>query len=177
MKVALVVGHNSRGEGAYSPFLNISEYGYFKSVVDKINNFDDTIDIYCREPSNNYIQEMKPIVEEINKHNYAYILELHFNASKNSLACGCECLVHKYSPRGKTIAEMLLKDLSKEFNIKIRPNPLICVEDSKTRGAYGICKTRDPYILVEFFFGTNEEARKFENIDRLAKFIINFIRS
>ncbi|MDD7392469.1 MAG: N-acetylmuramoyl-L-alanine amidase [Fusobacterium gastrosuis] len=173
MKVALIVGHNSRSKGAYSPFLNMSEYDYFKSIVDKINSIDDTIDIYCREPNNNYIQEMKPIVEEINKHNYNYILELHFNGGDRNVQ-GCECLVYKYAPKAKILAELFLDDLSKEYSQKNRG--VKYVEKSSDRGGYGICKTRDTYILVEFFFGSNEEARKFKNIDKLAKFIVKFIR-
>lgn len=173
MKVALIVGHNPRSKGAYSPFLNMSEYDYFKSIVDKINSIDDTIDIYCREPNNNYIQEMKPIVEEINKHNYNYILELHFNSSDRNVQ-GCECLVYKYAPKAKILAELFLEDLSKEYSQKNRG--VKCVEKSSDRGGYGICKTRDTYILVEFFFGSNEEARKFKNIEKLAKFIVKFIR-
>ena len=45
------------------------------------------------------------------------------------------------------------------------------------RGGYGICNTNCTYVLVEPFFGSNEEADKFKNIKEMAKFIVDFIKS
>ena len=54
---------------------------------------------------------------------------------------------------------------------------LILVQDSKTRGAYGICKSKDTYILVEPFFGTNnEEALKFSVESDVVNLFIDFIK-
>ena len=53
---------------------------------------------------------------------------------------------------------------------------LILIQDSKTRGGYGICKSKDTYILVEPFFGSNnDESLKFsvekDVVDLFVKFI------
>lgn len=175
MKVAIVVGHNPRGKGAYSPFLEKTEYQYYRGVADIINSLDDTVDIYTREPSTDYTTEMTPVVNEINKHNYDYILELHFNSADRN-ARGCECLVYKGSTKGKEIARAINSKLSNEFNIPIRNTGLIEMTNSSQRGAFGICKTFAPYVLIEPFFGSNEEARKFKDPKTMASFILSFIK-
>ncbi len=59
----------------------------------------------------------------------------------------------------------------------IETKGLILITDSKMRGGYGICNTNCTYVLVEPFFGSNEEADKFKNIKEMAKFIVDFIKS
>ena len=54
---------------------------------------------------------------------------------------------------------------------------IILITDSKTRGGYGICNTNCTYVLVEPFFGTNEEASKFKDVRKMAHFIVDFINS
>ena len=200
-KFALVIGHNPRGKGAYSKYLDLSEYEYWRDVCDEINQIDDSIDIYSRKPEENYIQEMKPVVTEINKHNYNFILELHFNAASPQ-AEGCESLVYFKNEQAKKIAIAFMNKLKAEYGSNIRKEwnklkekkidkngkeviiektvetqGIILITDSKTRGGYGICNTNCTYVLVEPFFGSNEEADKFKNIKEMAKFIVDFIKS
>ena len=135
MKVALIIGHNPRGQGSYSTYLESSEYAFWKEVCNSVNTINDNIDIYCRETKINYVEEMKTVINEINKSNYDYCLELHFNAHNNKEARGCECLVHKNSKKGKEIALSFLNKFNVKFNIPIRQknaNGLIEVENSKT---------------------------------------------
>ena len=48
---------------------------------------------------------------------------------------------------------------------------------SHTRGGYGICKSKDTYILIEPFFGTNEdESLRFSIEKDVADLFINFIK-
>lgn len=175
LKVALIIGHNKRSKGAYSPFLEKSEYDYYKEVTDIVNKIDDTIDIYSRSAKDGYISEMRPVVAEINKHNYDYVLELHFNSADRN-ARGCECLIYKNSEKGKNVAKSFNKMLSEEFDIPIRGKGLIEITNDNQRGGYGICNTYCPYVLIEPFFGSNEEARKFKNPEIMARFILKFIR-
>ncbi|MBS9775687.1 MAG: N-acetylmuramoyl-L-alanine amidase [Fusobacterium sp.] len=174
-KVALVIGHNSRSGGAISPYLEQSEYRYFKDVADIVNKLNDNIDIYCREPKSRYTEEMIPVIEELNKRNYSYILELHFNSVQDDTVQGCECLVYHTSTVGQKVAMEFLNSLSETYGIEIRKTPLIKISSSKQQGGFGICKTRDPYILVEPFFGSNKEAEKFKDKEKFAKFLVDFI--
>ncbi len=45
-KVALVIGHNPRGRGATSPYLEQTEYEYYRDITDIVNKLNDNIDIY-----------------------------------------------------------------------------------------------------------------------------------
>ena len=118
-KFALVIGHNPRGKGAHSIYLGLSEYEYWRNVCDEINQIDDSIDIYSRKPEENYIQEMKPVITEINKHNYNFILELHFNAASPQ-AKGCESLVYFKNEEAKKIATTFMNKLKAEYGSNIR---------------------------------------------------------
>ena len=64
------------------------------------------------------------------------------------------------------------------FGSKIRGNHgIILIEDSKTRGGYGICNSKDTYILVEPFFGSNnDESLKFSVEKDVVELFVNFIK-
>ena len=199
-KVALIIGHNKRSKGAFSMTVG-DEYSYWKNIAEKIKyEIPDIVDIYEREPNQNYVREMNKVLAELNKHNYDYCLELHFNSSLNRNANGCECLVYHKNEKAKELATNFMARLQNVFNINIRNKEnilkeikvvngkelttekkettrgLILIQDSKTRGGYGICKSKDTYILVEPFFGSNnDESLKFsvekDVVDLFVKFI------
>ena len=175
MKIALVIGHNNRSEGAYSETLGMTEYDYYKEVAAKVKEeLKDVVDIYERQPNKSYTREMTPVIEKINSNKYDYILELHFNAATNKETQGCECLVHFKSTQGINIANNFLNKITNKFR-NLRNRGLIKIENSSQRGGYGICKTKYPYILVEPFFGSNEFANQFTT-DIMANLLVDFIR-
>ncbi len=174
-KVAIVIGHNSRSGGATSPYLEQSEYQYFKDVADIVNKFNDNIDIYSRNYHKSYLQEMKEVSDRINQKKYDYVIELHFNSAGNSSANGCEALIYHSNTKAQVIAKSLLNDFSRAYDSKIRGTGIIKVDDIRGRGAGGIFQTRDTYILFEGFFGTNREAEKFKDKEKFAKFLVDFI--
>ncbi|MBR8748697.1 hypothetical protein IX317_000356 [Fusobacterium sp. DD29] len=177
MKVALLIGHNPKDKGAYSNVLGQYEYEYYRDVCSIINEIDDSIDIYTREPIVGYVAQMVPVIEEMNKHNYDFILELHFNAVKDTNVRGCETLVYKDSKKGHELALNFLKKVHETFDIPYRGGKLIEIKYQHERGGYGICNTKSPYILVEPFFGTNDiDSSKFKNRQDIAEFIVDFIR-
>lgn len=201
MKVALIIGHNQRAEGAYSQRLG-REYNYWKGIAEKIKTkIPELVDIYERKPNEYYTREMFEVLEELNKNNYKFCIELHFNAAVSEQANGCECLVYYKNNKAKELATNFMIRLQNKFGSKIRTKEnilketevvnrkektvekkettrgLILVQDSKTRGAYGICKSKDTYILVEPFFGTNnEEALKFSVESDVVNLFIDFIK-
>lgn len=68
--------------------------------------------------------------------------------------------------------------LQNVFGSKIRGrNGIIEIQDSKVRGGYGICKSKDTYILVEPFFGTNnDESLKYSIESDVVNLFVNFIK-
>lgn len=178
MKVALIIGHNKRSEGAYSQIVG-SEYGYWKRVAEKIKTvIPDLVDVYEREPNQYYTREMYKVLEQLNANDYKLCIELHFNAVENKMANGCECLVYYKNNKAKELAINFMARLQNVFGSKIRGNHgIIEVKDSNVRGGYGICKSKDTYILVEPFFGTNnDEALKFSIESDVVNIFVNFIK-
>ncbi|PHI04384.1 N-acetylmuramoyl-L-alanine amidase [Fusobacterium polymorphum] len=200
MKIALIIGHNARSKGAYSGILG-SEYDYWKRIAEKIKTeIPAMIDIYERKPNKAYIPEMNEVLKDLNKNDYKFCIELHFNSAGNGQANGCECLVYYGNNKAKELATDFMARLQNKFGNKIRTKEntlkeikvvngkelttekkettrgLILIQDSKTRGGYGICKSKDTYILVEPFFGSNnDESLKFsvekDVVDLFVKFI------
>ena len=200
-KVALIIGHNDRSRGAYSPIL-LSEFKYWKKIAEKIKGeIPEIIDVYERKPNKAYVPEMNEVLKELNKNDYNFCLELHFNSSLNRNANGCECLVYWKNEKAKKLATNFMARLQNIFGIKIRNKEnilketrningketviekkevtrgLILIQDSKIRGGYGICKSKDTYILVEPFFGSNnDESLKFSVEKDVVDLFVNFIK-
>jgi len=203
-KIALIIGHNKRSKGAYSTIVG-SEYDYWKRIAEKIKTeIPLMVDVYERKPNQYYTREMFEVLEELNKNDYKFCMELHFNAAASEQANGCECLVYFGNNKAKALATDFMARLQNKFGSKIRTKEnvikvtmhekridgktweeerkettrgLILVQDSKTRGGYGICKSKDTYILVEPFFGTNnEEALKFSVEKDVVDLFVNFIK-
>ena len=177
-KVALIIGHNSRNKGAYSIILG-SEYTYWKRIAEKIKTvIPQIVDVYERKANKCYTKEMNEVLEELNKNDYKFCLELHFNASTDSQANGCECYIYHKNNKAKELASYIMAILQNKFNSKIRSNHGInLINSSKVRGGYGICKSKDTYILIEPFFGTNEdESLRFSIEKDVADLFINFIK-
>ena len=178
MKVALIIGHNKRSKGAYSQIVG-SEYDYWKGIAEKIKTeIPELVDVYERKPNKFYVSEMEEVLKELNKNDYKTCLELHFNSSTNSQANGCECLVYYKNNKAKKLATNFMARLQNIFGSKIRGNHgIIEIQDSKTRGGYGICNSKDTYILVEPFFGSNpDESLKFSVEKDVVDLFINFIK-
>ena len=178
MKVALIIGHNKRSKGAYSQIVG-SEYDYWKRIAEKIKTeIPALVDVYERKPNKAYIQEMNEVLKDLNKNDYKFCIELHFNSAGNGQANGCECLVYYKNNNAKELATNFMARLQNVFGSKIRNNHgIIEIQDSKTRGGYGICNSKDIYILVEPFFGSNQdESLKFSVEKDVANLFINFIK-
>jgi len=200
-KVALIIGHNDRSRGAYSPIL-LSEFKYWKRIADKIKGvIPEIVDVYERKPNKAFIPEMNEVLKELNKNDYKFCLELHFNGSLNRDANGCECLVYWKNEKAKELATDFMARLQNIFGSKIRnkvnvlkekkiisgketevekkenTKGITLIQDSNIRGGYGICKSKDTYILVEPFFGTNQdESLKFSIESDVVDLFVNFIK-
>ena len=177
-KVALIIGHNSRSKGAYSIILG-SEYTYWKRIAEKIKTvIPQIVDVYERKANKCYTKEMNEVLEELNKNDYKFCIELHFNSALNRNANGCECLVYYKNNNAKELATNFMARLQNVFGSKIRNNHgIIEIQDSKTRGGYGICNSKDTYILVEPFFGSNQdESLKFSVEKDVVDLFVNFIK-
>ena len=156
-----------------------SEFSYWKNIAEKVKGeIPELVDIYERKPSTNYVTEMNEVLKELNKNDYKFCLELHFNSSLAMNAKGCECLVYYKNEKAKKLAIDLMARLQSKFKSTVRGNRgLIEVQDSNTRGGYGICNSKDTYILIEPFFGSNiDEALRFSIVKDVVSLLVEFIK-
>lgn len=173
MKVAIVIGHNEKSQGAFCKYLGMYEYTYYVEVANKLKEkLGNMIDIYKRKPNTTYGAEMREVLSRLNKINYTYVLELHFNSLSNSKVQGVECIAFHNSKVGLNLADRFNHLISTEMGTPNRG--IIKVNQSGQRGAYGICKSKPPYILVEPFFGSNEKSQLF-TVDRMVDLLVRFI--
>lgn len=160
-KVAIIIGHRSAKQGAYSPTLGKTEYQFNREVAEKLL---DVADVYER-PNIPFASEaflINQLVKEVNKHNYDLVISLHFNSFDDPQAHGVTALHYITNKFGKVIANEFVKMVSDDFKIKRRD--LIPVSSKTQRGGTLICGLNAACVLVEPFFGSNEcDALQFKN--------------
>lgn len=173
-KIALVVGHTTSGDrGAYSPHLEQSEFDFWIDVANKIKALGKStkIDVYdiFTHTEQNYYNRQRSLSQKVNRGNYDYVVELHFNAATPS-ANGTECLHYFSSKKGKEAAQKISQKIAKEYGTKLRgvggAKALINKND---RGYWFVYLPIAPAVILEPFFGSNEESLKFKDKDKLAK--------
>lgn len=165
-KVAIVVGHDSKEKGAFSPILNKSEFDYHKELVEHL-----PFDVYYRNTSGGYKTKMEALARQINAKKYDLVVELHFNSSANPQANGSECLYYYASPIGKRYAEVFTDKVVSTYGMKKRG--AIPISNSSDRGYWFLKLMNAPALILEPFFGSNIEANKFKDTKQYAKLIFD----
>ena len=166
--VAIVIGHDWSSKGAFSYHIGLSEYDYNKKVAELIG-----CDTFTHSPNFSYKNKMKATYSKLN--HYDLTLELHYNAAANANAQGAEALYFHTNMLGKEYAECFAQMVSSEYDIKNRgAKPL---SNENQRGYWAVASGIPTGLILEPFFGTNEDARKFTDIhdyaDLIKRFIIN----
>lgn len=159
-KVAIVVGHTSGSKGAQSPYLP-AEYDYNLEVANELKKLYTGYDIYThRTYSVGYYNMWKETAAKLNAKDYDLVIELHYNAASPK-AHGTETLHYFNSKKGKAYAEIFSDVISKDFGTTKRGinggKPLV---NSNDRGYYAVYLPKAPALIVEPFFGSNEEESK-----------------
>lgn len=166
MEIVLIIGHNARDKGAYSPYLKMSEYDYWNEVAKGLN-----VPVIRRNPNRGYGLEMREMLSRLEQLNYDVAIELHFNSAISN-AEGAEVLIYKGNKKAKMLAQNLLDRLADKGH---RNRGIIEVSNERERnGAYGICNSRGHYILIEPFFGSNE--KDCISIKEMREILENFIK-
>lgn len=166
-KVAIIVGHSKSKQGAYSPYLGLTEWEYHNKVAQSLRG----VDLFYRNPYKSTISGIKEVCKEVNKKRYELVISLHFN-SFNKKAQGVECLHYSKNKHTESVAELFCEEVAKEFGIKNRGTKPI--RSTKENGGTLILGVNSDVILVEPFFGDELQCQKF-NIQAYTKFLQNFI--
>ncbi|MEN0040331.1 MAG: glucosaminidase domain-containing protein [Pseudomonadota bacterium] len=155
-RVAVVVGHNSKAQGAYavSP-LSTSEFDYNNDIADLMVQYAPEYNCvakrFNRIASGSYSKEIKRVYAEADAWKPTVITELHFNAL-NSTSHGTETLVGDFQI-AKMIAASAQEEMIETLGLKDRG---VKIRSPSERGGRSLHASQNPTILVEPFFGSNK---------------------
>lgn len=169
MKTAIIIGHDKTSPGAWSPFLHTSEYIYNSEVASYLGG---VADIYKRPLGGGYTTQMRKLAEILNPKGYDLVVELHFN-SFNGEANGCEAIIYPGNDFSRNAGNDFCDLVSARYQIENRG----VKEHGKGDRGYGFLSLMEaPAIILEPFFGDNEEAEKFANEAKYADLIKDWLK-
>lgn len=168
MKVALVIGHNSRAQGAVRVTDGRTEYDWNGELAAMIKDHDPaSIRIFRRTAGLGYSREIDKVYAEVDAWGAGCSVELHFNASANSSARGC--LMLSSGSQGSLGLASALQSAC--VGVMEGPDRGVVVKGRHERGGRSLWQGRAPAVLTEPFFGSNpsECMRADANMDQLAE--------
>lgn len=193
-KVAFVVGHNERAQGAqsYTYYVDgiptsVSEFQYwserFKNIQKKLKELHGIyVPIIYRPKWGGYGHECSTVADELQKAKVDVSIHGHFNAASYSVL-GCECLITKTRHSlAVGVADYITDLLNRDLGFKERGDDGIKVVDSKHRGSGMIyeCESHGVKapIIFEPAFGNirNQESLiLFESPEKVERVVINTV--
>jgi N-acetylmuramoyl-L-alanine amidase len=158
MKIALVVGHSEKAQGAANSDSRITEFQYNKKLVaqtqEKLQNMGIEAVIIYRDT-------YKGLPGKINKENPDLIVSFHCNAC-NKKASGSETLFLLRSKNGKILADELQKYVVSVLELPNRGAKPRTIDD---RGGFLLKYTKAPCVILEpFFIDNNSDLKKAQKL-------------
>ena len=162
MKLAVVIGHNSRSQGAVRSDTNESEWEYnnhlYEYMVYVAANYRDLeIQKFLREPYGGYSKEIENVYNATDNWGADATVELHFNAAGDPSATGTETL-SSGSSKSVLLAQEVQMELVETLGLRDRG---IKIRNSRTkgRGYLSLVSGNAPAIIAEPFFATSKAGR------------------
>jgi len=171
-KIAVVIGHDKKSPGAWSPFLKKTEYTYNSEVAEYLKGIAD---IYNRPDVGGYTSQMRKLAEILNPKKYDLVIELHFNSFDkiaNLKGIGTEVVVYPGNPKTKKFGEAYCDMVSKKYDLENRG---LKEGVSGGRGWGFLSMINAPAIILEPFFGDEAESAKFEHPGKYAEILKDLI--
>ena len=180
-KIAIIVGHNLKSQGAQSiEPINRSEFDFNSEVaalmVEKSSSYDFDLKIFNRQNRGSYSKEIKEVYKKVDDWNADYSIELHFNSAVFTVS-GSEVLTSG-SPNSEHFATLVQNEFVKLFNRTGTSNRGVKVRKKGSRGYLSLVSGKAPAIIVEPFFGSNRFDSTLINnlgIEKLAMAYLNAI--
>jgi len=156
-KIALVVGHRSRSQGAYGN-AGKSEWAFYndlvQEIVDAAKGMNVNLKVFHRKESGHgYTQRMKHIHKEIDAWGGNISISCHFNASSNASANGHEVLHCAYSRTSARYARTMNDIFSRHLANRNRGTKS---RKKSQRGGGFLCRGKSYCILIEPFFASHQ---------------------
>jgi len=160
MRIAVVVGHDERNQGAYSLTLDVAEWAFnvplAAGIVQDLERRGAVARIFERPAGVGYSTAMAQLTSEINQWSADLVVSLHFNSMGDTSFAGCCALHWPSSVRGNMAAAAISEAVSGAVGNRNRG--AIAQADSWSGAPLYILKnTAAPAVIVESFFGSNPE--------------------
>lgn len=168
------MGHNASSPGADSFRLKKTEYMYNAEVAEHMKDIaGGQIEVFYRkEGYENVYDEIMELNQRLDASDCDLVLSLHFNMY-NYKVNGCEALYYHANEETKAIASDLSRYISEVYQTRDRgAKP---VYGRQNAGGVLIAEGKKPTILIEPFFGDNDEAFKFEDTCQYAEHLVDFL--
>lgn len=152
-KVALIVGHSQRKQGAYNKKFDTTEFSVNKKLAIKVA---EKLALYGIKPELVYrTGRYKDLPGQVNVTGVDIAVSFHANAF-NTKASGYETLYYHKSSKSRMLANAVQGEFTKEIG-DVSPNRGIKPKQSGDRGALILKETSMPCVLVEPFFIDNND--------------------
>lgn len=152
MKIAIVVGHNSKSQGAVRVTDGRTEFDWNGELAALIQAHDPAnVRVFRREHGGGYSAEIDRVYRQVDNWGAAVSIELHFNASANAKANGGETL----SSGTKASMALAMAVRSRIAGVLGNTDRGVRVVGRHDRGGRSLWQGRAPAILTEPYFGSN----------------------
>lgn len=155
LKLAIVVGHNARAQGAVRPDTGETEWVWnsgLARLIEKLSGEFPGIRVrsFFREYCGSTTREIRAVYAETDAWGADATCELHFNSHHNPTATGTETLTSG-SPASVRFAEAMQDRMLEAHDLKDRGEKVV----RQGRGGQSLIAGRAPAILIEPFFGSS----------------------
>jgi len=159
MKLAIIVGHTKSAKGAFSPWLNASEYDWNTDLAHMIMQAPTALErkVFFRDRVG-----IKGAYKASDEWGANWAVELHFNSSTNQNATGTAMLYFPGSANGKRLAASLFQEVNEVLRLGDWPKGsggVLTPREASGDAENGLTNLRSgkaPACLVEPFFGSNK---------------------
>lgn len=163
-KVALLVGHNERGnQGAWTkgPEIRESEFVFYNKIADKMIELgleNVEFEKFNRTYGGGYTAEINRVYKAIDVFDPTLVIDMHFNGGGGDYSM---VMYHHASKVSRRCADAMSVPFAQKF--KARNYNLTEGKDSVTElssgenGYYSMARAKCPSVLLEPFFGDNKE--------------------
>lgn len=153
-KIAIVVGHNHKAQGAVRVTDQRTEFDWNGDLAKLIQLHDpNNIKIFYRTPQGGYSAEIDRVYKETDAWGASCTIELHFNGSADPRAKGCLTLT------SGTVASRRLAQAVHNQTLRVLKNEDdgIQIRQRHDRGGRSLWQGKAPAIMTEPYFGSNAQ--------------------
>ncbi|MEO1108253.1 MAG: N-acetylmuramoyl-L-alanine amidase [Pseudomonadota bacterium] len=152
MKIAIVVGHNARAQGAVRITDGQPEFQWNSHLAELIQDIDPAcVKVFFRVRGGGYSREIDRVYKEVDTWGADCSIELHFNGSPDPRAEGCLTLTS-----GTVGSRALAKEVhNRMLAVMGNEDDGIRARGRGDRGGRSLWAGRAPAIMTEPYFGGN----------------------